>query len=225
MNQRFAASPIAHDSLADRAAEYLRRLIADGDLKPGERIIEAEISAALGVSRSPVREAIIRLAQDGLITILPYRGALVAHFTRERCKQLLDFRLALEELAVKLIIEHASDAEIRALLEPINQLRAISASEQLSESTHLHFFAHEQLIALAKNDFLAQSYQATAVLMRLYIRMTSMQHYQCTQELIDDHERIVHALLARDADRARALMREHIEHGFEAVSATLPSAF
>ncbi len=215
-----SAPAIAHDSLADRAAEHLRRSIAEGSLTPGERIIEAEIATALGVSRSPVREAIIRLAQEGLITILPYRGAIVAQLTRERFKQLLDFRLALEELAVTLVITRASDDEIRTLHQTVDLLRDAMRSRNHSEGMELNFLAHERLIVLAENDFLKASYQATATLMRTYMRMTSM-HYRNTHELADEHERIIEALLARDTDRARAMMREHIEQGFDAVSATL----
>jgi len=209
-----------HRSTASRVAEFLRRRIADGVLKPGDRIIELEVAAALGVSRSPIREALLVLSQEGLVTILAYHGAIVSRLTKDRFEQLLRFRLILEDFAITCAANNADDDDIRTFRKHITLIRQASKNGNTLECVEADLYAHKYLIGLAKNVFLEQSYMETISLMRMYIRMTSM-YYEHAKELADEHEHIVDALLSRDTERARIVMREHIEHGFQAAYAAL----
>ena len=105
--KKTSRKPPARSSTTDRVAESLRGRIADGDLAPGQRIIELDVSHDLGVSRSPIREALLRLVEEGLVTILPYRGAIVSPLRRERLVELLEFRLVMERFAIERMIERA----------------------------------------------------------------------------------------------------------------------
>ncbi|HEV3155850.1 MAG TPA: GntR family transcriptional regulator [Candidatus Baltobacteraceae bacterium] len=200
-------------STSDHVVEHLRRQITEGTLLPGERITEVEIAATLHVSRSPIREALHTLSEEGLVTIIPYRGAIVAKLTRDRFEQLLRFRLALEEFAIECVINVASDDEIKGFRTHIKDVRETARSGSLSECSAASLRAHEYLIALAKNIFLEETYGRMINLMRMYVRATSI-HYKNSHELADEHQAIFEALLERDLGRARALLREHIIHGF-----------
>ncbi|HEV3157909.1 MAG TPA: GntR family transcriptional regulator [Candidatus Baltobacteraceae bacterium] len=209
-----------HRSTASRVAEYLRRRIADGVLKPGDRIIELEVAAALKVSRSPIREALLLLSQEGLVTILAYHGAIVSRLTKERFEQLLRFRLMLEDFAITCAANNADDDDIRTFRKHIALIRQASKNGNPLECVEADLYAHKYLIGLAKNVFLEQSYMATISLMRMYIRMACM-YYERAEELADEHDQFVNALLAHDTERARIVMREHIEHGFEEACSAL----
>lgn len=217
---RAVQNALKHRSISDRVAEYLRQSIFDGGIKPGERIIELEISATLGVSRSPIREALLLLSQEGLVTILPYRGAIVSRLTKEVFKQLLNFRLMLEDFAITTVANSAGDDAVEILRKQITSIRRSSEEGNFIECVEADLHAHKCLIGLAGNIFLEQAYTETTSLMRMYIRMTSM-YYQNTKELADEHESIIDALLAHDTERARMLMRKHIEHGFQEACSTL----
>ena len=207
-------------STASRVAEYLRRRIADGVLKPGDRIIELEVAAALGVSRSPIREALLVLSQEGLVTILAYHGAIVSRLTKERFEQLLRFRLMLEDFAITCAANNADDDDILTFRKHIALIRRASKKGNPLECVEADLYAHKYIISLAKNAFLEQTYMATIGLMRMYIRMACM-YYRHAKELADEHEQIVDALLAHDTERARIALREHIEHGFEEACSAL----
>lgn len=113
------------DSMKDMMDEYLplrdvvfrtlRRAILKGELKPGERLMEVQLANRLGVSRTPVREAIRKLELEGLVTMIPRRGAEVAEITEKNMRDVLEVRRALEELAVKIACEKMTDEEIELL--------------------------------------------------------------------------------------------------------------
>jgi len=217
---RISRDTFEHRSTANRVAEHLRRRIADGVLKPGERIIELEIAAALEVSRSPIREALLVLSQEGLVTLLPYRGAIVSKLTKARFEQLLRFRLMLEDFSVVCAVNNAADNDIRAFREHIALIRQAAQTGNFLECVEADLRAHSYLIGLSGNAFLERTYTDTISLMRMYIRIAGM-YYRHIAELADEHEQLIDALLARDVERARAVMRKHIEHGFEEAHATL----
>lgn len=121
------------DSMKDMMDEYLplrdvvfrtlRRAILKGELKPGERLMEVQLANRLGVSRTPVREAIRKLELEGLVTMIPRRGAEVAEITEKNMRDVLEVRRALEELAVKIACEKMTDEEIELLRQASKKFR------------------------------------------------------------------------------------------------------
>ncbi|TAM58925.1 GntR family transcriptional regulator [bacterium] len=208
-------SVLDRTSTAGKVAEYLRKRIATGRLRPGDRIPELSVCAALSVSRSPVREALMRLGQEGLVTIVPYKGALVSPLERKRFEDLLRFRMVLEEFAVMQAIESAEPAEIERLAPLIHKLRACAEAQDLAGAVEADLGAHEHLVSLAHNELLSRAYGEMLNQLRLYLRMTIVQYAQLG-ELADEHEALLDALRARRKGVARKLIRRHIEHGFEA---------
>lgn len=200
-------------STAGKVAEYLRKRIASGRLQPGDRIPELGVCAALDVSRSPVREALLTLSQEGLITIVPYKGALVSPLERKRFEDLLHFRVALEQFAVTRAIEIAADGELERLSLHIRKIRACASANDLAGAIDADLASHEFLVSLSRNELLARAYGEMLNQLRLYLRLT-ITHYARMEELADEHAALLEALRARRKAAARRLIRAHIEHGF-----------
>ena len=108
--------------LRDVVFKTLRRGILTGELKPGERLMEIHLANRLGVSRTPIREAIRKLELEGLVTMIPRRGAEVANITEKNLKDVLEVRQALESLAIELACERITPENKEALREKLNQV-------------------------------------------------------------------------------------------------------
>jgi DNA-binding GntR family transcriptional regulator len=213
----------ARSSTTDRVADSLRTRIADGDLAPGQRIIELDVSRDLGVSRSPIREALLRLVEEGLVTILPYRGAVVAPLLRERLQELLEFRLVLERFAVERMIERAEDLTIANVRERARAIGSAVLSGNLNDAVEADLETHRAIIGSSGNELVKKAYEGLLAQFRRYIRLTSS-HYERVGDLADEHEAILEAVSKRDVATARALMDAHITHGFAELLAQVTPA-
>jgi DNA-binding GntR family transcriptional regulator len=188
-------------SVADRVYSALREQILAGDLEPESRLHQEGISAELGVSRTPVREALARLAADGLVELLPQRGARVAAIRTHDMEAAYVARLGFEPLAARLA---ASRGEARALR------KALSAKGyRASRAFHL------ALAGASGNPFLidfANAVWAGRIGLHVYAREMS-----ADQLALDaaEHEAIIEAIEAGDEDTAERLTREHVEHALD----------
>jgi DNA-binding GntR family transcriptional regulator len=203
-------------STAARVATILRDRIANGALAPGARIVELDVANELGVSRSPVREALLALAQEGLAAIVPYRGAIVTPLHRERFVELTDFRLALERFALDRLIERASEAQIGKMRARLGALRGAVRSGNRRRAIDEDLALHRTIVELAGNALLSRTYESLLVQIRLYIDLTSAR-YKRLEELAEEHEALIAAIERRAFPRARKLLDAHILHGFEDV--------
>lgn len=216
------SEPLSRASTAMRVAEVLRERIVAGEVAPGERLVELEISRELGVSRSPIREALLRLAEEGLVTIVPYRGALVASLSRQRLQDLLEVRLALERYALSRLIARADEAAHATLLAHVETIERAVRARNARAAVDADMETHRAMIALAGNDVLLRSYDALLNQFRTYIRITSG-HYERAEDLADEHRALLAALRERDATYAQAILDAHITHGLEeALDAAAP---
>ncbi|MGR4064307.1 MAG: GntR family transcriptional regulator [Vulcanimicrobiaceae bacterium] len=211
--KKTSRKPPARSSTTDRVAESLRGRIADGDLAPGQRIIELDVSHDLGVSRSPIREALLRLVEEGLVTILPYRGAIVSPLRRERLVELLEFRLVMERFAIERMIERADDFTIANVRERVRAIGGALLAGNLRDAVEADLETHRAIIGSSGNELVKKSYEGLLAQFRRYIRLTSS-HYERVGDLADEHEAILEAISKRDVATARALMEAHITHGF-----------
>lgn len=195
-------------STAQQVYRWLREMILRGDVTPGERLSESEISGRIGVSRQPVREAFIRLAADGLAEIRPQRGTYISRISLSAVMSARFIREAVESDLVRLLAERADpdiidrfDAEIAA------QRRALSRDDAL-EFVNLDDRFHHLLAVEAGED------AVWPVLEGLKSQMNRLRHITVkafdAQKLIDQHAAIVEALRARDADAAETAMRLHL---------------
>lgn len=201
-------------STAARVADLLRARILDGTMPPGSRIVELEIARELGVSRSPVREALLRLEGEGLAAIVPYRGALVTPPQRERFGELMEFRLALERFALDRLVERLPEGAIGQLRARAAALRKAVSTRNLRRAVDEDLAVHRTIVRLAGNALLERAYEELLAQIRLYIAVTSAR-YARIGELADEHDALIGAIERRDLRAARKLLDAHVAHGLD----------
>ena len=209
---RLTVEPIdAAFSLKDRIYEALKETIACMDIYDvmGEpRLDERQLCADLGVSRTPVREALARLEQEGLVRIAPRRGVFVVRKTKLEILEIITVWAALESMATRLITEHATDEEIASLRTMFATAEDNASRADIDEYSALNISFHQAIIALSKSQLLSTMTETLFIHMRS-IRARTMGEDDHAQRSIIDHMNIIKALEDRDADLAERLSREH----------------
>lgn len=190
--------------------EHLLDLIEKGELRPGRRLRETELAEWLGISRTPVREALHRLHAMGLAEHGPQRGLIIAHMTYDQLRQLFAVREGLEGMATRLAASHASFAEIALLREMVAEDRSTSDPKQLVQRNKL---LHRQIVQASHNDYMIEALNNLSVHLSLlpsstYTKTTRIHAAQA------EHEEIVEAIAAREGERAERAARKHIAEGF-----------
>jgi GntR family transcriptional regulator of vanillate catabolism len=206
-------------------AETLRNRIFDGVFAPGSHLMETTLANELGVSRTPVRGAMARLADEGLLVYVPNKGFQVRRFNAKDVFDAFSVRASLEGMGCRLIGERGLDAEVHAQLQAM-----VAAQQELlqgKEWTQSHALRwhdmnldfHRKLLAVADNRWLAEAVQRACQLpiifdsrLRPHQRDASMQLSRQAQAMqaVEEHGRLVEALGQRDAAAAEAIMRDHI---------------
>ena len=206
--------PFKVQSVTDRVYVELRERILAGDLEPDERLHQEALSAELGVSRTPVREALGRLASDGLVELLPNRGARVAETSSDDMAASYDARLVIEPAAARLAAEHRNPAQIAAMRAAIAAHRGAAAVPRAAFAGNRDF--HLAMLRCSGNPFLqrfGESLWVTRLGLRVYVEQRE------TPEMIaldaDEHEAICDAIEAGDGDAAEAACAAHISRARE----------
>jgi DNA-binding GntR family transcriptional regulator len=190
--------------------EAYERLVADiraGVLKPGDRLTETELAQRLGISRTPVREAVRQLESDGLVVHVPRAGAVVRTLDYAEITELYEMRAVLESTAARFAARAASDVEL-AELEAINAEMAAASDTRMLFEANRQF--HAVLLNAARNRFLVKSVEAVQKTL-LILGPSTMEEGGRASEAIAEHQRLLDALRERDCDAAEAVMRTHIE--------------
>ncbi|WP_372346259.1 GntR family transcriptional regulator [Streptomyces sp. KL116D] len=207
-----AAQPAgaARGSLRDRAYDTLRRRILEAELQPGERLVERDLAAELDVSRIPLREALRRLEADGLVLLVPHRGALVAPFTPADVRDLFDVRESLESLAARLAAERSDAAGLARLRARLDAARAATRDQDRAAIAAANAGFHTDIVELAANPLLTSMMRPLEARTHWLFRLTAQRDpaRQCAE-----HEELYAAIAAGDADRAAALALDHVSDG------------
>jgi DNA-binding GntR family transcriptional regulator len=200
---------IVRRSLHGKLVAELRSMIVEGELEPGDKIAEQALCVRFGVSRTPLREALKVLAAEGLVQLLPNRGAVVASITGKEIDELFPVLGALEALAGELALANATAEDIAGLRSLHDQMIAhYRAGEQLPY-LGLNRRFHEELFRLAGNDALTDMYGQ--VLVRIHsVRFITKKSASEWRRAVDDHERIIAALESRDAPRLASILKNHM---------------
>lgn len=206
-----SADVIGRRPLHDEVADRLRELIMKGELAPGERLNERSLTERFGISRTPLREAVKILSAEGLVKLLPNRGAVVSTITRADAENLVQLIGAFEALGGELACRRATDEQIAEIGELTRRMRACHTDRNLDEFLVCNQRIHEKIIDAGGNAELSDAYRRTAGRIR-------RAHYMadCSQarwdESMDEHEEILDALVKRDVSRLKALLVEHVNH-------------
>ncbi len=191
-----------------QAGEMLKKTILEGRYQPGARLNEAELAASMGVSRSPIREAIQRLAKEGLVKIVPRKGAFVADLTSKEVEELYELREALEIKAAELAAQRISDAEVDQISRLLDRTAdAMQRKKYRQYPWNLDF--HRQIARCAKNRYIEEKIYDTNIHL-LLIRHKSGSEIGRAEKALEEHKKIFEALKQRDVNLAKASMEEHI---------------
>ena len=196
-------------SLAQRAYDIIREEILNCTLAPGQQIVQARLVEKYGLGLTPIREALQRLAHEGLVQPYPRFGYIVSPVTEEMVRHLYEVRMILEAAAVRLAVERASDAQLRQVAENARFTYIYKNHEQYVRFLERNAAFHDSIAMLAGNPRLAE------VLGGLLDELSRIFHLgldlrDSAEEMQSEHTALAEALLARDADRAGRVMREQI---------------
>ncbi len=211
---------IARRPLHEEAADRLRELIVHGQLGAGTRLNERLLCVQFGVSRTPLREAIKLLAAEGLVELLPNRGAIVARIDAVRVAETFAIMGALEALAGELACSNADDAQLAEIRALHYEMLAMHARGDLAGYFKFNQAIHLKLVKFSGNTMLYQIYRQLNANVRRARYMANLTK-QRWDEAIREHEEILAALGARDAARLKALLADHLAHKLTSVIAAI----
>ena len=216
-------APIARRSLHDQVVSRVRDLITDGTLEPGSRIKEGQLGAQLGVSRTPLREALKFLASEGLIELVAARGAIVRRFTAKDVRDMLDVLGVLESFAARLACRVASDEDIAGVRRLHDRMVERYASRDRLEYFRLNQQIHTAFLRLAGNATLEEAHASIQSRMKR-IRYVGNEEPRKWAAALAEHEEMIRALERRDGDALAAIVTKHLENTWERVLPTLASS-
>lgn len=209
--------------LRDVVFQTLRQAILKGELKPGERLMEIQLAQKLGVSRTPVREAIRKLELEGLVLMIPRKGVEVAEITIKDLEDVLEVRAALEELAVCDACENITEEQILALKEAADNFQAALESDDLVKCAETDMAFHEIIYSATNNKRLLQILNNLREQMYRY-RMEYLKEPGTHKLLLKEHEAIYSALKKHDKAEAGGAIRIHIENQRRSIISSLRDA-
>ena len=201
----------ASASLRDQAYAMLRQAIADADIYQNReeiRLDERVLSESLGVSRTPVREAMTLLEQEGFLRMVPRRGIYIVRKSKREIVEMIQMWAALESMAARLATLHATDEEIARLRHMFDNFRDSTPAEHIAEYSDANIAFHQAIVELSRSQIILDTIKNIFVHVRAIRRMTISQSDRASRSIVD-HLRIIEALEKRDTELAEKLVRQH----------------
>ena len=195
--------------LRDVVFNTLRRAILRGELVPGQRLMEIRLADQMGVSRTPVREAIRKLELEGLVVMVPRKGAEVAHISGKNLRDVLEVRRALEELAGELACERMTAEDFKKLEQANHKFASVLDSDDITVLGQADEEFHGLIYQATDNDRLVQMVNHLREQMYRY-RIEHLKNKSQRTVLLQEHQDIMRALAARDVEAVRRAIRAHI---------------
>lgn len=197
----------------DEIRNAIKKAIMLGELKPGDRIIETRWARELGVSQSPVREAIRELEMIGLVENIPYQGCFVRKVTKKDMKDSYKVRQHLEMLGVQGAVEHVNEEQIQEIYSILKEMEHAAEDNDFDLYIKKDVLFHKKIVAISKNDILLRSWEQCNIHDLTYIG-TWISHHTLEQ-LSVRHEGLYEAIAARDTERASRELTRHFEQLME----------
>jgi DNA-binding GntR family transcriptional regulator len=194
----------------------LREAIIVGELKPGERLMEVQLADKMGVSRTPVREAIRKLELEGLVEMLPRKGAHVADLSVKDIMDVLELRATLDGLASSLSAERITDEEIKELKHLLTQFSGYIEKENMQGLIKKDVEFHDIIYRSSRNDKLIQISNNLREQVQRF-RVIYIKDYSSSKDLIREHTEIYEAISRRDSRAAMQSAQRHIKNQEETI--------
>jgi DNA-binding GntR family transcriptional regulator len=208
--------PIQRRTLHVEVLTRLRDMIIEGQLGPGTRINEGQVGAQLGVSRTPLREAIKTLASEGLVEIIPAKGAVVRTFSEEDLRQTFEALKVLEQSAGRIVCERAPSASIDGIRDLHRQMLVLYAARQRLDYFKLNQAIHTAIVAASGNAILLEMH-ATLQARVKRARFIGNGEPEKWAAAVAEHEQMMAALDARDAEALAETLGRHMDAAFARV--------
>lgn len=202
--------------LRDVVFYTLRQAILKGELEPGERLMEMQLAEQLGVSRTPIREAIRKLELEGLVLMIPRRGAIVAKITEKDLKDVLEVRASLERLSTQLACERMLEETVDELRAAQEAFKAALKGDDITLQAQKDVEFHDVIYKSTNNLRLIQMLNNLREQMYRY-RLEYLKDGTSHQRLVEEHEAIIEALCRRDKEEATNIMVGHVYNQERAV--------
>ena len=208
------SSPEVNDrgiSLGDQAYNYIIQSLENGSMPPGTRLRETELAAEIGLSRTPIREALNQLVSEGLVVNDPKRGLIITELDQNMVGELYEMRRVLESTAAALAARHATDVEIAVLRQIIEQDKTIKDPMELAKNNRLF---HQTLYQCAHNRFLLKTLQVLQNAMLLLGKSTLAESGRPSTSQ-EEHEQLIEALEQRNPEKAQEAASRHISEAYK----------
>ncbi|ASR36909.1 hypothetical protein BAY61_20115 [Prauserella marina] len=208
--------------LREQVIDSLRQAIMEFRLKPGQRLVERELIEWLGVSRTTIREAIRELASEGLVTVVPQKGARVSAPSREEAADLYEMRASLESLIVRRFVERATDEQVARIVAAVDEYeRVVDASGDMHAALAAKSGFYRVLVEGASSAPLQQILEGIQARVQM-LRVTSLSQPGRLGDVVVELREIVEAIERRNAARASRLCAEHIMMAAHTALGNLP---
>lgn len=202
--------------LRDVVFNTLRQAILTGELKPGERLMEIHLANRLGVSRTPIREAIRKLELEGLVTMIPRRGAEVAQITEKSMNDVLEVRKALDALCVELACDRIEAQALENLQEACNKFEQAVETRDIKKIAREDVALHDIIVKATDNQRLMQLVYNLSEQMYRY-RFEYIKDVSQHERLVEEHRIIYHAIVNKDKETASKAAKMHIDNQEKAI--------
>jgi DNA-binding GntR family transcriptional regulator len=215
MENSLEFTPALKRVLADEVADSLRAAILDGRLAPEQQILESHVADMMQVSRGPVREALARLEQEGLVHKLRNRGTFVARLSLEDVEEVCSLRQALERLAVEFFVKNATPDDVANLEEILSRI-AEHANQDVTpkKAADLDIEFHEALVRGARHQRLLDAWLILREQVRILLLSRNVANEDFRYMMLDEHRALLNALCNADPERAVDLLVEHMNQAY-----------
>ena len=216
MTSEFSVHMDEYLPLRDVVFNTLRQAILKGELKPGERLMEIALAERLGVSRTPIREAMRKLELEGLVVMIPRRGAQVANITEKDLNDVLEVRIALENMATEKACTRMTEEEMGKLWLAAKEFERMISDGNLVRLAEADVAFHEIIYRASDNKRLNQVLNNLREQMYRY-RVEYLKEEETRNLLVKEHEELTRAIRARDVAKAQEISFQHLENQRKAI--------
>ena len=199
-------------NISEDLVHLIKQQILDGELNPGDRIIETQFARELGISQTPVREAIRQLSGEGIVTIVPNRGPMVRAFHMQDVYEIYSLRAVIEGLAIRLAIQNASEQDVKDLQIFYEEMKEKLANDSVDSLLEESVYVHQTIIRLSNHQRLIHMYKTMSFQIALCGRVLGSTSTK--QKEVDQHGELIDALVRRDPDYGETVMRNHVHRSY-----------
>lgn len=217
MDMDFEVNMNEYLPLRDVVFNTLRKAILRGELKPGERLMEIQLANKLGVSRTPIREAIRKLELEGLVLMIPRKGAEVAQITEKNMQDVLEVRKALEELSVQLACERITPEQVEEMKMAAEDFRKVLKSGDVTKIAEADVKFHDIIFAATNNQRLITLLNNLREQMYRF-RVEYLKQKECYPQLLEEHDKLIALISGGNVEEACEIMGRHIDNQASTVS-------